>query len=659
MPFAKILIANRGEIAVRIMRTARALGYRTVAVYSDADAGALHVAAADEAVRIGPPPARESYLDQAALLAAAKQSGADAVHPGYGFLSENDSFAAACVAADLVWIGPPPAAIHAMGNKAAAKRLMLEAGVPCVPGYQGADQSDAKLRTEAGRIGYPVMVKAAAGGGGRGMRLVTAAGDIDVALTGARSEAENAFGSGELILEKAIVDSRHVEIQVFADAHGAVLHLGERDCSVQRRHQKVIEEAPSPAVTPELRAKMGAAAVAAARAVGYRGAGTVEFLLDASGAFYFLEMNTRLQVEHPVTEAITGFDLVAWQLRVAAGEAFTRRQEQITFQGHAIEVRLCAEDPTRNFLPQVGRIAAWAPAERAGVRTDHGLHAGQEISPHYDSMLAKVIAHGATREEARRRLIAALEDMILLGPVTNRAFLIDMLRHPEFAAGRATTGFIPAHFPQKSAAMRRPVPEPAVLALAAALLFERTRGLAGGETEGWTSTGVAAAPMRIEIGGERLPVVVVPAGRDRYRVSAGEAETAVHLTDRRDPHVRFAVDGHMRSARFAFAGDTLHLDVAGRTFAVRDTLYDATASEAADGDGNVLAPMNGRVVAVLAKAGDAVTKGQRLIVLEAMKMQHELVAGRAGRLAQVPVKVGDQVATRQLLAALAVEAAKA
>src|SRR5215470_12104765 len=408
MTFSKVLVANRGEIAWRVMRTAKAMGYRTVAVYSDADKDAPHVAFADEAARIGPPPVGESYLSIARILEAAKTSGADAVHPGYGFLSENEAFAAACDKAGLTFIGPPAAAIAAMGNKAAAKRRMIEAGVPCVPGYQGADQSDGILEKEARKIGLPVMVKAAAGGGGRGMRLVESAGDLAEAIRTARAEAESAFGSGELILEKAVVDTRHVEIQVFADNHGNVIHLGERDCSVQRRHQKVIEEAPSPAVDAGLRQRMGAAAVAAATAIGYRGAGTVEFLLASDGAFYFLEMNTRLQVEHPVTEAITGLDLVEWQLKVAAGEKLPLTQEQVAFSGHAIEVRLYAEDAYAGFLPQTGCMDVWRPASGPGVRIDHGMKDGLQISPFYDPMLAKVIAHGRTREQARERLAREL-----------------------------------------------------------------------------------------------------------------------------------------------------------------------------------------------------------------------------------------------------------
>ena len=415
MNFTKILIANRGEIACRIIRTAQTLGYRTVAVYSEAEPLALHVTLADEAVCIGPAPVRESYLNIAALLAAARSTGADAVHPGYGFLSENDGFAQACLDAGLVFIGPDPQAILKMGNKAGAKRLMLAAGVPCVPGYQGADQSDATLLTKAAEIGFPIMVKAAAGGGGRGMRLVEHPQDLPVALVSARSEAGNAFGSEELILERAVLEPRHVEIQVFGDRHGHIIHLGERDCSIQRRHQKVFEEAPSPAVTPELRARMGAAAVAAARTVNYVGAGTVEFLLDREGHFYFLEMNTRLQVEHPVTECITGLDLVAWQIAVARGEPLPLTQEQVPLNGHAIEVRLYAEDPYNGFLPQSGDVALWHPPTGEGVRVDHGLASGQIVSPHYDPMIAKIIAHGATRDEARRRLIGALQRTRLLG----------------------------------------------------------------------------------------------------------------------------------------------------------------------------------------------------------------------------------------------------
>ncbi|HEY7800611.1 MAG TPA: acetyl-CoA carboxylase biotin carboxylase subunit, partial [Hyphomonadaceae bacterium] len=415
-----LLVANRGEIALRIMRTARRMGLRTVAVYSDADANAPHVKFADDAVRIGPGPVGESYLSIENIIAAAKSSGATAIHPGYGFLSENAKFAKAVEKAGLTFVGPPPAAIDAMGDKARAKRKMIESGVPCVPGYEGEDQSAKAFANAAAKVGYPVMIKAAAGGGGRGMRIVEKAGDLETALKTARSEAQNAFGNGDLILEKAIVRPRHVEIQVFADSHGAVIHLGERDCSVQRRHQKVIEEAPCPVMTPDLRERMGAAAVEAARAVDYVGAGTVEFLLDESDAFYFLEMNTRLQVEHPVTEMVTGIDLVALQLRVARGEALGIAQHDVTLNGHAIEVRLYAEDPEAGFLPSSGHVHLFHAPTDEGVRVDAGVETAGDVSAFYDPMLAKIVAHGATRDEARRRLISALSSTAVFGPRTNR-----------------------------------------------------------------------------------------------------------------------------------------------------------------------------------------------------------------------------------------------
>src|SRR5690349_8794609 len=442
-PFFKILVANRGEIALRIMRTARRLGYGVVAVYSDADRDALHVREADSAVRIGEALPAQSYLRIDAIIAAAKASGATAVHPGYGFLAENEDFAQACRDAGLVFIGPSPEAIRAMGNKAGAKDIMREAGVPCVPGYQGGDQSDAVMLAEARKIGFPVMIKAVAGGGGRGMRLVADATAFPDALRSARSEAQGAFGDPTVILERAIVDPRHIEIQVFGDRYGNAVHLGERDCSVQRRHQKLIEEAPSPAVSPELRARMGEVAVAAVKAIGYEGAGTLEFLLDKSGAFYFMEMNTRLQVEHPVTEAITGLDLVELQLRVASGEPLGVKQEDIRFDGHAIEVRLCSEDAGHDFMPQSGRMLRWRIPE--GIRVEHALQSGAEIPPFYDSMIAKIISHGASRDEARGKLICALEQVEAFGVTTNQGFLISCLRHPAFAKGDATTAFIANH----------------------------------------------------------------------------------------------------------------------------------------------------------------------------------------------------------------------
>ncbi len=441
-----LLVANRGEIAVRVMRTARALGIRTVAVYSDADEKALHVRTADQSVRIGEAPVADSYLQIERVVAAAKQCGADAIHPGYGFLSENQEFADACDQAGLIFIGPPKTAIEIMGDKAKAKRAMLAAGVPCIPGYQGESQDEATLVSEAEAIGMPVMLKAAAGGGGRGMRLVDDVTQLAASMALAKSEAENAFGSGELIIEKAVLQPRHVEIQVFGDGHGNVIHLGERDCSVQRRHQKVVEESPCPVMTEELRAAMGAAAVEAARAVNYVGAGTVEFLLDQSGDFYFLEMNTRLQVEHPVTEMVTGLDLVEWQLRVARGEPLPATQDDITLTGHAIEVRLYAEEPEQGFLPSTGPIHLFSLPEGEGLRVDAGVESGDAVSPFYDAMVAKVIGYGDTREDARRRLLTGLEEGALLGLGNNRDFLIDVLDRPAFVAGEATTAFIAENY---------------------------------------------------------------------------------------------------------------------------------------------------------------------------------------------------------------------
>jgi geranyl-CoA carboxylase alpha subunit len=445
-PFGSVLVANRGEIACRVLRSARALGLRTIAVYSQADAQAPHVKMADAAYELGPAPVAESYLDFDRVMAAIEATGAEAVHPGYGFLSENSAFAQACTEAGVVFIGPPAAAIEVMGDKAKSKRRMIDAGVPCIPGYQGEDQDDEALISAANDIGFPIMVKASAGGGGRGMRLVADANALPDAIKMARSEAIRAFGSGHLILESAIIKPRHVEIQVFADVHGHVIHLGERDCSVQRRHQKVLEEAPCPVMTPELRTKMGAAAVRAAKDVDYVGAGTVEFLLDASGEFYFLEMNTRLQVEHPVTEMVTGLDLVAMQIQVAQGDALGLTQDDVTLTGHAIEARLYAEDTSQDFLPATGPIDLWSPAAGEGIRVDSGIATGGEVSPFYDPMIAKVIGFGSSREESRRKLVRALKETRLFGVVSNKGFLIDALEREQFVKGEATTAFIEENF---------------------------------------------------------------------------------------------------------------------------------------------------------------------------------------------------------------------
>jgi len=653
--FSKILIANRGEIACRIIRSAKRLGYRTVAVFSDADAGALHGQQADEAVRIGPPAAKESYLNIGALLAAANLTRADAVHPGYGFLSENPAFARACADAGFVFIGPPAAAIEAMGDKARAKTLMASAGIPCVAGYHEVDQSNDRLVKESRGIGFPLMVKATAGGGGRGMRLVAAESELAEALARARSEAAGAFGSDGLILEKAVADARHIEFQIFADQLGNVIHLGERECSIQRRHQKVIEEAPSSALSAGLRARMGEAAVAAARAISYVGAGTVEFLLDASGNFYFLEMNTRLQVEHAVTEAITGIDMVGWQLRIAAGEPLPLAQPDLQFLGHAIEARLYAEDPYTDFLPQSGLLADWRPAKGEGVRIDHGVAPGENISPFYDPMLAKVIAHGGTREEARRRLIVALEDTVVLGLNTNRAFLVAALRHPAFIAGEATTAFIERHFPPGSDAMRRPNLNSRIVALAAVLLFEaRTRNGAdtAATTRSWSSTGVASWPLRLTVGNSRQETVVAVLGPDHYLVALGNRMIEVSIAERQDGAVRFTEGRVQKTARFAWHDGMLHLDLDGLIAALCETTLEMSHARRDSDSTELVAPMNGAIIAVHVKAGDRIVRGQRLVILEAMKMQHEIRAPRDGVVLRVLVETGRQVATRQILVEL-------
>jgi len=655
--FRSVLIANRGEIALRVMRTARRLGMRTIAVYSDADHDAPHCRAADIAMPIGASQPQASYLNIAALLEAARKAGAEAVHPGYGFLAESDAFANACADAGLVFIGPPAEAILAMGNKAGAKHLMEAAGVPCVPGYQGDDQSDARMAQEANRIGYPVMIKAAAGGGGRGMRRVDRAEDFAAALQSARSEAENAFASGELILEKAIVEPRHIEIQVFADTHGNVVHLGERDCSVQRRHQKVIEESPSPAVSPELRARMGAVSVAAARAIGYVGAGTLEFLLAPDGAFYFMEMNTRLQVEHAVTEAVVGVDLVEWQLRVALGEPLPLTQDEIDARraqgGHAIEVRLCAEDPQQNFLPQSGTVARWrAPRE---VRTDDALGDGLVVSPYYDSMLAKIVAHGTDRADACRRLAHALDDCLLLGLPTNRAFLRRCATHPAFLAGDVSTAFIERHFP---AAMRQAaVPDAAVCQAAAVLLTHLRKDSARrypAELQGWASSRTYPTLCRFTLDGEAIEMRMRALAAQRWEVRWDGGVTQAEIVSETDGRLTLALGDMLHPIEYAISGATCHFVLSGSEHAAIDTTYaKAERNGAQAGSGRISAPMNGRVVAVHVAEGEAVCAGQVLLVVEAMKMEHSIAAPLAGEVKGLFTQVGAQVAPGGLLMEIA------
>jgi geranyl-CoA carboxylase alpha subunit len=647
-PFFKVLVANRGEIARRIMRTARRLGYGVVAVYSDADRDALHVREADSAVRIGEALPAQSYLRIDAIIAAAKAGGAGAVHPGYGFLAENEDFAQACRDAGLVFIGPSPEAIRAMGNKAGAKDIMQKAGVPVVPGYQGADQSDAVMLAEARKIGFPVMIKAVAGGGGRGMRLVTDAAAFPDALRSARSEAQGAFGDPTVILERAIVDPRHIEIQVFGDRYGNAIHLGERDCSVQRRHQKLIEEAPSPKVTPDLRARMGAVAVAAVKSIGYEGAGTMEFLLDQSGEFYFMEMNTRLQVEHPVTEAITGLDLVELQLRIASGEPLGIRQDDIKFSGHAIEVRLCSEDAGHDFMPQSGKMALWQMPD--GVRIEHALQSGSEIPPFYDSMIAKIISHGADRNEARGRLICGLEQTAAFGVTTNQGFLISCLRHPVFAKGEATTAFIGNHRDELLASRAN---EKADAALAALLLY-----VSNPHAPPWRGGRSLAATFpltaRIDLGRGIHEVDIVRNRDGNYLPGLDSSEIRFEIDELGRDTIRFRTDGMMESARFLRDGDRLYILHRGVTIAVRDlTLAAPVSAAAAGGDGKVRAAMNGRVVAVLVKPGEQVAAGQPVMTLEAMKMEHVHMAGVAGTVSAIDVAEGEQVTTGRIVVEIA------
>lgn len=658
MPVHRLLIANRGEIVTRIARTARQMGIATVAVYSDADRASVHVAACDDAVSLGGLAAADSYLRIDKLLAAARSSGADAVHPGYGFLSENAAFASAVTAAGLVFVGPPAAAIDAMGDKARARQRMAAAGIAVVPGYDGDDQDSVILQREADRIGYPVMVKAAAGGGGRGMRLVQSASELPDALRSAAAEAAKSFGDGRLILERAVAEPRHVEIQVFADAHGNVLHLGERDCSVQRRHQKVIEESPSPAVNAELRVRMGAAAVAVAREIGYVGAGTVEFLLDRAGHFYFMEMNTRLQVEHPVTECVTGLDLVEWQLRVARGEPLPLRQDEVQLRGHAIEVRLCAESPTDDFLPGSGTIVDWSPP--TGVRCDHALRAGAEVPAWYDSMVAKLIAHAPTREQCIDQLAAAVDRTVLLGLQSNRAFLGRLLRHESFRAGLdVSTAFIERHF--GAAEVRQPQPDAKLWALAAwiSVAGAPEAECTASAWRNWSTSRPLPQPWRLRW---HAPAALAGASTEmRGRLyltpcsalvehAAGQVQLqAVPATA--GVQAQAIIDGEHVDYRHAWSGATLWLHTPPGDYAFDCRRREAARSSEAAGAAamEIRAAINGRVVEVAAATGVTVAKGDRLVVLEAMKMEHEIRAARAGRIADVAIKAGEQVVPGQVL----------
>ena len=654
----RLLIANRGEIACRIIRTARRLGIETVAVHSDADAGARHVRLADRAERIGPAAAAQSYLDIDALLAAARRSGADAVHPGYGFLSENAGFAEACAAAGLVFVGPPPAAIRAMGSKSEAKRLLEEAGVPLAPGYHGEQQDGRTLAAEAARIGFPLLIKASAGGGGKGIRRVDRLEDLAAALASCQREAQSSFGDARVLLERFIERPRHIEIQIFADGHGGCIHLGERDCSIQRRHQKVLEEAPAPGMTAERRAAMGRAAVAAALRVGYVGAGTVEFIAGPDGSFFFMEMNTRLQVEHPVTEMITGLDLVEWQLRIAGGEPLPIAQQQLHLEGHAIEVRLYAEDPSRGFLPSPGRLLAWrTPEGRPGLRVDAGVDTGDEITPHYDAMIAKIIAHGATRDEALARLQTALRETIVAGPRTNLAFLRRLLATRSVREADLDTALIEREQPALMDA-DTPLPEGSWWAALAAWLVDGGSqvSLAGtaearspwAQTDGFRLVGVGRRSLTVEAAQERRTATIEPSP-EGWRVCWDEGALQA-LQASRDAAGRLilSVDGSRRTVSAVLEpgpghGGTVHVNAEGidAVMRVRDPRDAIGETEALDH--GLRAPMPGRVVAVLAKSGDRVRRGAPLLALEAMKMEHVLTAPADGVVTEVRASEGAQV----------------
>ncbi|MBY6004710.1 ATP-grasp domain-containing protein [Salipiger bermudensis] len=630
--FDTVLIANRGEIACRVMETARAMGLRCVAVYSEADAGAKHVAMADEAVCIGGAAPSESYLRGARIIEAALATGAGAIHPGYGFLSENPDFVEAVEAAGLVFVGPGAEAIRAMGLKDAAKRLMHEAGVPVVPGYHGEEQDARFLAGEAEAIGYPVLIKAVAGGGGKGMRLVERAEDFAEALKSAQAEARGAFGNEAVLIEKFVSKPRHIEVQVFGDGTRAV-HLFERDCSLQRRHQKVIEEAPAPGMTAEMRQAMGAAAVRAAEAIGYKGAGTIEFIVDGSrglrpDGFWFMEMNTRLQVEHPVTEAITGVDLVEWQLRVAAGEPLPLAQEQLSITGHAFEARLYAEDVPAGFLPATGRLAQLAfPGD---VRADSGVRSGDVIAPHYDPMISKLIVHGPTREIALRKLARGLAHTQVAGTVTNLAFLGALARHEGFARGEVDTGLIGRDL---AALTEAPALSPAVVAQAALAGAGLWEGRA--PHQGFALWAPLARQVLLRRGGEDLAVTLRVTGADRVEVSFGETTVLAERTGG-----DWRLDGRPAAALFREGAEITVFVDGGQVFELVDPLE--RAAEASGGN-LIEAPMPGRVVSVHAEAGQAVSAGDRLAVLEAMKMEHTLTAWRDGVVAEVLVTAGAQV----------------
>ena len=661
--FTKILIANRGEIACRVAATARRMGIRTVAVYSDADAHAAHVQACDEAVHIGGPAPRNSYLQADRILAAALATGAQAVHPGYGFMSENEDFAQACAKAGVVFIGPPASAIAAMGSKSAAKALMEKANVPLVPGYHGDKQDPAFLKEQADRMGYPVLIKASAGGGGKGMRAVQASADFEAALASCKREALASFGDDHVLVERYVTRPRHIEIQVFGDTHGNYVHLFERDCSVQRRHQKVLEEAPAPGMTGERRAEMGAAAIAAARSVGYVGAGTVEFIAEQSGQFYFMEMNTRLQVEHPVTEAITGLDLVEWQLRVAAGEPLPKQQHELAIRGHAIEARICAENPANQFLPATGKMNVYrTPTSNAfqvaPVRVDSGVREGDEITPYYDSMIAKLIVWGHNREQALAQLDAALSEMHITGLTNNVAFLRRIVSSQAFSKADLDTALIEREREHLFAA---PDQGPAATSWTVAAIMARqmadeaqhTSGQqdAWNQHDGWRVHGMARRHLQLDIEGQRLTAVLSYVAADQFELQVNPAgpDTASAASQtlriRRLSSDRFELNLGAQRRTVSVYRDGAQFHVFAPQGQVQARLIDPLAHAGDDhsGSGKLTALMPGRVVALLVQAGQAVQAGQPVAVTEAMKMEHTLNAPADGVVTEVLCAVGDQV----------------
>jgi 3-methylcrotonyl-CoA carboxylase alpha subunit len=671
--FSSVLIANRGEIAVRVMTTAKRLGLRTIAVYSEADAGAMHVRMADEAYPIGPAAARESYLVIDKIIAVAKQAGAEAIHPGYGFLSERAEFAEACAEAGIVFVGPPASAIRAMGLKDGAKALMQKAGVPVVPGYHGSNQDPKFLKEKAYEVGYPVLIKAVAGGGGKGMKRVDKAMDFDEALASAQREAQGAFGDPRVLIEKYVLSPRHIEIQVFGDTHGNVVHLFERDCSLQRRHQKVIEEAPAPGMPLAMREAMGRAAVEAAKAVGYVGAGTVEFIADGSNGldptkFWFMEMNTRLQVEHPVTEAITGQDLVEWQLRVAAGEPLPLSQENLAIHGHAVEARLYAEDPEKGFLPSTGTLHALEFGKAEGVRIDTGVEEGAEVSPYYDPMIAKVIAHGATRDEALDRLGQALAGTVVAGPRTNVTFLKALTEAEGFRAGDFDTGFI-----DRNVAALGAVPQPMDARAAAVGVLRLVQGSlervdafdAKGEAgpwsplhaDGFTLCSSWARIMRVDVNGEPVNAKLSWSAAGPAIELGGGPPVSVPSVDE---YRSFGPMGSLLFSDRIFPDDVAVHDADDRVFVIRNGRQTEVRAfdpldvdlDHLDGGGSVKAPMHGKVVQVFVAAGQQVAKGDRVAVIEAMKMEHTLLAPTDGVVTSVSVTAGEQVAEGAPVAAI-------